>query len=129
MKQAGFVIPQFGLDTLGLKNLSSVRWNLSVPALYEEAIRRGEGCVADGGALVVNTGVHTGRSPKDKFIVKDAMTERTVWWDNNGAITLEQFDRLHRDFLAHAKGKELFCQDLYAGADPRHRLKTRVLMR
>ena len=54
MKQAGFVVPKAGLESLGLQNLGSVRWNLSVPALYEEAIRRGEGRVADGGAFVVN---------------------------------------------------------------------------
>ena len=75
MQQAGFVVPKFGLETLGLKNLGNVHWNLSVPALYEEAIRRGEGQVADGGALVVRTGVHTGRSPNDKFFVEDAESQ------------------------------------------------------
>jgi phosphoenolpyruvate carboxykinase (ATP) len=116
----------FGADKFGFEGLEALHWNLTAPPLYERAIAAGEAELAYGGALAAETGVHTGRSPKDKFIVKDAKTERTVWWDNNGSITPEQFDRLHQDFLAHAKGKELFAQDLYAGADPRHRLKTRV---
>ena len=75
MQQAGFVVPKIGLDSLGLKNLGNVHWNLSVPALYEEAIRRREGQVADGGAFVVRTGVHTGRSPNDKFFVEDSRNQ------------------------------------------------------
>ena len=62
MTQAGFVVPKIGLDGLGMKNLGSVHWNLSVAALYEEAVRRREGHVADGGALIVRTGIHTGRA-------------------------------------------------------------------
>src|SRR6266700_4019068 len=116
----------FGADKFGFEGLAAVHWNLTAPRLYEYAVAAGEAKLAYGGALAAETGVHTGRSPKDKFIVKDAMTEHIVWWDNKGSITTEQFERLHRDFLAHAKGKELFAQDLYAGADPRHRLKTRV---
>jgi phosphoenolpyruvate carboxykinase (ATP) len=116
----------FGADKFGFQGLEALHWNLTAPLLYEHAIAAREAELAYGGALAAETGAHTGRSPKDKFIVKDALTERNVWWDNNGSITPEQFDRLHQDFLTHAKGKELFCQDLYAGADPRHRLKTRV---
>jgi phosphoenolpyruvate carboxykinase (ATP) len=116
----------FGADKFGFEGLEAVHWNVTAPRLYEHAIAAGEAKLAYGGALAADTGVHTGRSPKDKFIVKDAMTERNVWWDNNGSITPQQFQQLHQDFLAHAKGKVLFAQDLYAGADPRHRLKTRV---
>jgi len=126
VREAGTRNGAFGADKFGFEGLEAVHWNLTAPRLYEYAIAAGEAKLAFGGALAAETGVHTGRSPKDKFIVNDAMTERTVWWDNNGSITPEQFQRLHQDFLAHAKGKELFAQDLYAGADPRHRLKTRV---
>src|ERR1700674_5649579 len=126
VREAGTRNGAFGADKFGLEGLEAVHWNLTEPRLYEYAIAAGEAKLAFGGALAAETGVHTGRSPKDKFIVNDAMTERTVWWDNNGSITPEQFRQLHQDFLAHAKGKVLFAQDLYAGAAPRHRLKTRV---
>src|ERR1700693_36087 len=126
VREAGTRNGAFGADKFAFEGLEAVHWNLTAPRLYEYTIAAGEAKLAFGGALAAETGVHTGRSPKDKFIVNDAMTERTVWWENNGSITPEQFQRLHQDFLAHAKGKELFAQDLYAGADPRHRLKTRV---
>jgi phosphoenolpyruvate carboxykinase (ATP) len=115
-----------GADTFGFRKLKAVRWNFEAPRLYEESLQRGETRLAKGGALLAETGVHTGRSPKDKFVVRDANTENAVWWDNNGAITPAQFDVLLADFLAHAEGKELFAQDLYGGADPAHRVKARV---
>ncbi len=93
----------FGADKFGFDGLSAVRWNLVEPHLYEYAISAGEAQLACGGALAADTGVHTGRSPKDKFIVRDAQTERTVWWENNGALTPAAFKQLHDDFLAHAK--------------------------
>jgi phosphoenolpyruvate carboxykinase (ATP) len=111
---------------IGLKGLVSVHANLEPPALYEQALRRGEATIAAGGALLADTGSHTGRSPKDKFVVRDAATENEVWWDNNGALTRAQFEVLKADFLAHAAGKELFRQDLYGGADPAHRVKAQV---
>jgi len=115
-----------GAETIGLRKLARVYWNLEAPALYELAIARGEAQIAAGGSLVAETGVHTGRSPKDKFIVRDATTEDTVWWDSNGAITPAQFDTLLEDFRAHAEGMDLCAQDLFGGADPNHRVRTRV---
>jgi phosphoenolpyruvate carboxykinase (ATP) len=100
--------------------------NLEAPALYEEAICRGEAKIASGGALVVDTGPHTGRSPDDKFIVRDAVTNDTIWWENCRAMSPENFDRLRADMAARAGNIQLFVQDLYAGADPRHRLAVRV---
>jgi phosphoenolpyruvate carboxykinase (ATP) len=116
-----------GLEAQGFRNLKSVNWNLSAAALYEEAVRRGEGHVAKEGPLVVLTGHHTGRSASDKFVVRDAETEPTVWWDNNKAMTPAQFDVLHADMLAFAEGKELFAKDLFGGADPSYRIKVRVV--
>jgi phosphoenolpyruvate carboxykinase (ATP) len=82
--------------------------------------------VVAGGALAAETGHHTGRSPKDKHTVIDALTEHSVWWEGNRKQTQEQFNNLLQDFLAHAKGKTLFAQDLYGGADAEYRIKTRV---
>ena len=115
-----------GSDASGLRKLKAVHWNLEAPRLYEEALARGEGQLARGGAFVATTGSHTGRSPKDKFVVRDATTENQIWWDNNGAITPEQFETLYADFLAHAEGRELFAQDLRGGADPAHGVNARV---
>ena len=126
MQESGVRNGAYGADKFGFGGLSAVHWNLTEPRLYEFAISAGEAKLAHGGSLVADTGVHTGRSPKDKFMVRDASTEKTIWWDNNGAITPEQFQRLYDDFLAHAKGKQLFAQDLYGGADPAFRIKTRV---
>src|SRR5262249_25947415 len=106
-----------GLERLGFRNLKTVNWNLTAPALYEEAGRRGEGHVAKAGPLVVLTGQHTGRSASDKFIVKDANSEAQVWWDNNKAMTPAHFDALFADMMTHAEGKELFAKDLFGGAD------------
>jgi phosphoenolpyruvate carboxykinase (ATP) len=111
----------------GFRNLKAVHFNLSAPALYEQALHRGEGHVAVNGPLVVRTGVHTGRSANDKFVVRDASTENTVWWDANKAMTPAQFDTLHADMMAHAEGRELFAKDLFGGADLTHRISVRVV--
>ena len=126
METIGHVNAAHGADKFGLQRLKAVHWNLEAARLYEESLKRGESQIARGGALCADTGSHTGRSPKDKFVVRDALTENTVWWDNNGAISSEQFDVLLADFLKHAEGRELFAQDLYGGADPAHRVKARV---
>ncbi|MFK5036994.1 phosphoenolpyruvate carboxykinase (ATP), partial [Klebsiella pneumoniae] len=65
-------------------------------------------------------------SPKDKFTVRDGLTDKSMWWAGNQSITSEQFATLHADFIKHAEGMTLFAQDLYGGADPKHRIKTRV---
>ncbi|WP_112662061.1 phosphoenolpyruvate carboxykinase [Microvirga flavescens] len=126
MENIGVFNSKNGSETFGFTGLERVFWNLEAPALYEQSLKRNETQLVRGGALLAETGAHTGRSPKDKFVVRDATTEDTVWWENNGSITPAQFDLLLQDFLAHAKGKELFAQDLYGGADPTYRVKARV---
>jgi phosphoenolpyruvate carboxykinase (ATP) len=103
-----------------------VQANLRTAVLFETAISRGEARVATGGALAATTGVHTGRSPKDKFIVRDNSTRDRVWWQQNQAIEPAAFDALLQDFLRHAASRELFAQDLFAGADPKHRISVTV---
>ena len=126
MKETGVRNPAFGLETIGLTDLSAIYWNQNEPALYEQALTRGEACLSAGGALVADTGQHTGRSPKDKFVVADEHTTGQVWWDNNARMSREHFDVLLADFIAHAKGRDLFAQDLYGGADEAYRLPVRV---
>jgi len=102
-------------------------YNLIQPELYELAIARGEAIVTADGALRTLTGEHTGRSANDKFTVRDATTEDTVWWDNNPSMSEEQFALLKADFKEHMAGKTLFVQDLYGGADADNRLRVRVV--
>jgi len=115
-----------GADRFGFKDLKAIHWNHTAPVLYEHAAAAHEASVVEGGALCAETGAHTGRSPKDKHTVVDALTENTVWWGGNRKITPENFQRLYDDFIAHARGKTLYAQDLYGGADPQYRIKTRV---
>jgi phosphoenolpyruvate carboxykinase (ATP) len=117
-----------GLEGHGITNVARVYWNLSVPALYEEAVRRREASMSVDGPLVCRTGQHTGRSPNDKFIVREDSSQNDVWWSKvNRAIESSHFDALHQHMLNYCEGKELFVQDCYAGADPRYRLPVRII--
>jgi len=95
--------------------------------LIEAIIRRDEGRLAASGAVVVETGQHTGRSAEDKYIVRDRETDQAIWWDNAKAMSEEQFERMLADFIAFARHKEIFVEDLFAGADAEHRLNTRIV--
>jgi phosphoenolpyruvate carboxykinase (ATP) len=103
------------------------QYNLTEPALVNAAIARGEGVLGQGGAFLCRTGQFTGRSPNDKFVVRSATTEHTIWWDNNAPMTPAAFAALKADMRAHLQGREVFVQDLHAGADPLHRLDVRVV--
>ncbi len=112
----------------GLQTTSQVRWNLGVAALYEEALRRQEGQLAEGGALVVLTGQHTGRSPNDKFIVQEPSSVEQVGWGKvNRPFDPARFDALHQRVLAHLGSRDLFIQDCIAGADPAFQRSIRVI--
>jgi phosphoenolpyruvate carboxykinase (ATP) len=118
----------YGLDRHGITNVHDAYWNLSTPALCEEAVRRREALIAHLGPLVARTGQHTGRAPNDKFVVREPSSEEKVWWGPvNRAFPPERFDALHRRLLAYLQGKDVFIQDCYAGADPEYRLPIRVI--
>lgn len=120
-------VPAIGpRDASTLHELRPTFRNLEAPRLYEEAIKRGEGAIAQSGALVVETSPHTGRSPADKFIVRDAVTDQVVWWENNQPMSPAYFGRLYADMSAHAQGLALFAQDLRVCAQPRHSQSVRV---
>jgi phosphoenolpyruvate carboxykinase (ATP) len=105
----------------------SILSNLSTAELYERALRAGEGEVAADGPLVVRTGQHTGRSPKDKFVVREPWSEAKVWWGEvNHEISEAHYDRLRARLMAYAKDRELYAQDMHIGAHPQHRRSLRV---
>ncbi|WP_298298102.1 phosphoenolpyruvate carboxykinase [uncultured Litoreibacter sp.] len=123
----GRVNPAHTLDTQGITGLGDVYYNYLEPALIETALKNGEGTLGKGGAFLVTTGAHTGRSPKDKFVVRTPSVENSIWWDNNTPMDADKFDVLHADMLAHMKGRDYYVQDLFGGADPSQRLDVRVV--
>jgi phosphoenolpyruvate carboxykinase (ATP) len=119
---------RFGLDRQGLHHLGAVHWNQSAAVLYEHAVHRGEGELAYGGSFSACTGAYTGRTPRDKYIVDEPGTKDTVWWGKiNQPVSPEQFASLHEQMRAYLQGREIFVQDLHAGADPTYRLPVRVV--
>jgi phosphoenolpyruvate carboxykinase (ATP) len=118
----------YGLENHQIKNVNSVYWNMTTPALYEEAIRRREGRLVHLGPLVVRTGHYTGRAASDKFIVREPFSEDQIWWGKtNRPIEMQNFETLHHRMLAYLQGKDLFIQDCFAGADPHYRLPIRII--
>ena len=121
------VNPRMTLEASGFPGVASAHYNLLEPALLQAAVARGEGDLGRGGAFLVSTGRHTGRSPKDKFVVREPSVEAGVWWESNAPMAPDAFARLLADMRDHIRGSELFVQDLYAGADPAYRLNVRVI--
>ncbi|MHB8837811.1 MAG: phosphoenolpyruvate carboxykinase (ATP) [Gemmatimonadaceae bacterium] len=119
-----------GLAGQGLTPTGTVHWNLVAPELIEAAVRRGEGRLADRGPFVAVTSPHTGRSPNDKFVVREPGTEGDVDWGKvNQPLSVAHFDTLLADVKQYLNGlPELFVQDLYCGADPSHRLSVRYIL-
>ncbi len=123
----GRVNPSFRLDEQGIEGLGNVYYNLIESDLIEEALKRDEGHLGQGGTMLVSTGKHTGRSPKDKFVVETENVKDSIWWENNPPMDPSKFDVLQADMIDHMKGKDYFVQDLFGGADPANRLDVRVV--
>ena len=117
-----------GLEAHGIINVNDVYWNLPTATLYEEIIRRREGILSHLGPIVVRTGHHTGRSPNDKFLVKEPSSETHIWWgDVNRPFPPAKFDELHRRLAAFLQLKDVYVQDVFIGADPDYRLPIRII--
>jgi len=124
---SGRVNPNFRLDDQGISGLGNVYYNYLEPALIQEALKRDEGTLGQGGAFLVTTGKFTGRSPKDKHVVKTPSVADSIWWENNAAMSPEGFDALHADMLEHMKGRDYFVQDLIGGSDPTVSINVRMV--
>ena len=124
---SGRVNPKFRLDDQGISGLGNVYYNYLEPALIQEALKREEGTLGRGGAFLVTTGKFTGRSPKDKHVVKTPSVADSIWWENNAAMSPEGFDALHADMIEHMKGRDYFVQDLIGGSDPTVSINVRMV--
>jgi phosphoenolpyruvate carboxykinase (ATP) len=119
---------RYGLDNHGIRNPGTVFWNLNPVELVEHAIRRGEGKLVDGGPFNAVTSPHTGRSPQDRFVVREPSSENDIDWGKvNIPFDAENYDRLREDVMGHLEGQNLYVRDMWAGADPRYRLGVRVV--
>lgn len=128
MEQFGTMSEVSALQEQEIASAKSVFWNLPPAQLIEEAIKNNEGVLGNNGALMCDTGEFTGRSPKDRFWVKDKETIDSIWWgDINLPIQTSSFDKVHKRMLKFLEGKNLYVRDAYAGADTEYRLKLRVI--
>jgi len=128
MQNFGAYVSNYGIENHGIRNAGTVYWNLTTPMLYEQVTRRGEGRIAHLGPLVVYTGDFTGRSPRDKFVVKEPTSEKDIWWGKiNQEITQEQFDNLLRKMLAYIQNRDIYIFDGHVGADPAYRMPVRFI--
>ncbi len=119
---------RYGLEHHGIKNAARVYWNATTPILYEETVMRREGLIAHRGPMVVRTGHYTGRSPNDKFIVRQPPSEEKIWWGAvNSPMEREAFHLLHTRLLSYLQGRDIFVQDCCVGADSEHRVPIRVV--
>ncbi|HET6229191.1 MAG TPA: phosphoenolpyruvate carboxykinase (ATP) [Longimicrobiaceae bacterium] len=118
----------YGLDKHGIRSPGTVFWNLIPAELVEHAVRRNEGILVDGGPFNAVTSPHTGRSPNDRFVVKEPGSEGNIHWGKvNQPISPEHYDALREDVLGHLEGQDLYVRDMWAGADPEYRLAVRVI--
>src|SRR5262245_27303320 len=117
-----------GLEEHGIRAAGDVHWNPTTSLLYTHALLRSDARLAEGGPLVVDTGFHTGRSPRDKFVVREPGSADRIWWGSvNQPITEDRFDGLRARVVAYLEQRDLYVVNSFAGADPSHRLGVRVV--
>ena len=118
----------YGLENHGLRNLKRAYWNLTSPALYEEAVFRGEGFICHSGPFVVHTGKHTARAAADKYVVREPSSEGYIWWgQHNRPFAPESFNTLLGRLQGYLQGRDVFVQDCFGGADPDYRMPVRII--
>jgi len=128
MESQGRVQSVYSLAPHGIRNANTVWWNLATPALMEHAVQRHEGLLAHLGPLVVRTGQYTGRSPRDKYIVREPSSqEQIAWGEVNQPLDPARYNALRDRFMAYLQGKDLYVQDCYVGADPAYRVPIRII--
>ena len=128
MQNFGAYVSEYGVENHGISNAGTVYWNLNTPMLYEQATRRGEGHIAHLGPLVVYTGDFTGRSPKDKFVVKEPSSENDIWWGNiNQEISEDAFDNIYRKMMAYIQNRDIYVFDGHVGAAPEYKMPVRII--
>ncbi len=125
---ASALAADYDLKMHGLMNARQVYWNLPAAALYEEIVFRGEAQLVQGGAVLVNTGGHSSRAANDKYVVREPDSQDQVWWgEYNRPMPMQKFHDLHVRVAGYLQGRDLFVQDVYAGADEEHRLPVRII--
>lgn len=127
-KEASAAASIYGLDNHGIRGAKRVYWNLPAATLYEEAVFRGEGWIAEEGPFIVHTGKHTARAAADKFVVREASSQDWIWWgSHNRPFSPEAFSMLLARVLGYLQGRDLFVQDCFAGSDPAYRMPVRII--
>lgn len=127
MLETGIKSHIVGIEGLGISE-GKAHWNLAPEVLIQKVIENNQGVITSSGALAIDTGEFTGRSPKDKFTVKDELTKNNVWWNNfNIPFDAANFEKLYQKMLRYFNGKEFYVRDVYACADPRYKLRIRVI--
>lgn len=122
-------VGRYGLENHGIRNCSNIYWNLTTAELVEHILERREGLLTNSGAVVVKTGVHTGRSPSDKFVVDHQSDEdREIWWGKvNQPISVERFENLYQKVTAYLQNRDVFVNDMMVGAHPDHSMVIRII--
>ena len=128
MINVGKYVSTNGVDNQNINSDKNIFWNFGTELLYEHTIKGGLGIISKGGALVVETGEHTGRSANDKFMVDEPSSHDNIWWGKvNKSISEENFDKIEAKILNYLNDRDLYVQDLYGGTDPAHRINVRAI--